>query len=133
MILINFYPQTEKNIQNSEISPSKSWKIDFKNGKVIGETDNAEALRQSIFLRLKTDLGRYIIFSDDYGSDLSQLVSCDNETVKTEINNKIIDCLIGDERINEVYNIKVSVASDSLKISFNVLTIFGDEEMSIDF
>src|SRR5690606_42159936 len=60
-----------------EQQPSLTYAIDFEKGRIRGMIDELEAVKQAVFLILQTERYRYLIYSDDYGSELEGLIGRD--------------------------------------------------------
>ena len=69
------------------------------------------------------------MYSDDYGSDIENALlgeSVTPEYLHTVIPTLIRDCLLEDDRINDVFDIEVTQKEDELYISCTVSSDFGD-------
>src|SRR5690606_29455088 len=67
--------------------PSKTWRLNYATGRIGGFIDGDEALRQYIRKAIATARNRYIIYNDEYGSELEDLIGLDLTTqiIETEI------------------------------------------------
>lgn len=128
---------TEK--EKKELPLFKEYAIDFntleplKNGdRLIKLTEN-EALKVWIFKALKTKRNFYEIHSDSYGNDLDvHIGTVYQESIKNAlIISEIKDCLLVNPYILDCYNFELDYNSDDnhLKVSFNVLTVYGESEV----
>ena len=117
-------PKTIKiNIETSE-QPSLTYKIDFNKNKVIGKTDNLDAVEQAVFLLLKTERNYSEIYKD-YGIKTVDLIGKDIYLVISELKRRITEALLEDNRITEVSNFKFTENEDKLLVEFDVNTIYG--------
>jgi hypothetical protein len=110
--------------------PSYTYKIDFERKRVNGFCDGLEAVKQAVFLILNTERYEYLIYSTDYGSELTGLIGKDRFFVESELKRRIKEALIQDDRITNVDNFKFTYPDgDSLVVSFTVFSIYGDFEV----
>lgn len=111
-----------------EIETSKTYKIliDGNNGYV----DGIESLKQFIYKLLSTEKYNYPIYSFNYGIELENLLGKDYDYIKIELKRRIEECLLDDERINLVNDFKFTRNLDSLKVEFNVESIYGNTSIS---
>jgi phage baseplate assembly protein W len=109
--------------------PTKTYYIDFENGRIGSKIDGDLALKQFVVKALMTPRSRYAIYSDDYGCELDDLIGEDvtPDLLNSEIPRMIKDALIYDDRISDVTNITVQKDGDKVYISFTVVTNTGDE------
>lgn len=110
--------------------PSKTYFIDWNKKRIIGKCDSVTALQQAIHKSLITSRGDFaVLYSDDYGSDIENALlgeSVTPEYLNTVIPTLIRDCLLEDDRINDVFDIEVTQKEDELYISCIVSSDFGD-------
>lgn len=111
-----------------EQQPSLTYAIDFEKGRIRGMIDELEAVKQAVFLILQTERYRYLIYSDDYGSELEGLIGRDPLFVQSEIKRRIREALMQDDRIEDVTNFRLQFNGDSVLIRFTVISIFGEIE-----
>lgn len=108
-------------IDNLEVS--KTYRI--INNNLSGYVDELEALEQAIYKVLSTEKYEYPIYSFSYGIELESLIGKDPDYVKIELKRRIEECLLEDERIEEVNNFEFTQDGDSLICSFNIFSIYG--------
>lgn len=110
--------------------PSKTYFIDWKNNRIVGKCDGIIALRQAVHKALITSRGDFLVlYSKNYGSDIENAILGDSPTpeyLQTVIPNLIRDCLLSDNRINDVYAIEVTINGDNLYIKCTVSSDFGN-------
>lgn len=109
------------------IQPSRTYSLDLTNGRLGGMLDGKEAIRQFILKTIKTARFRFLVYNDEYGSELEDLIGQDVpiDLLETEIKRVITESLIYDERIEAVTNFVITRDSDRLFISFDVDTVEG--------
>ena len=101
-------PSTDSMLQNTEFKyeslPTKTYKIDFEKQKIVGYTDNVEALKQAIILMLSIERYDFIVYSWNYGIELKNLHGKDTSYVMAELERVITEALLQDDRIKSVEN-----------------------------
>src|SRR5690606_18403676 len=101
-----------------EQQPSLTFGIDFERGRIRGMIDELEAIKQAVFLILQTERYRYLIYSDDYGSELEGLIGRDPLFVQSEIKRRIREALMQDDRIEDVTNFRLQFNGDNVLVRF---------------
>lgn len=108
-----------------EIEPNLTYKMDFANQVIIGKCDGEEAMKQAITKRLATELYEDIIY-DVYGIELNDLVGEDMPYVVSEIQERITEALLDDDRVDEVTDFDINVQGNKVTASFTVVTKEGN-------
>lgn len=128
-------PTTELlNIPMEEVTyPSKTYKIDINKSKMNGYTDDIEAIIQSIYLILNTERYEYIIYSWDYGVELLDLYGQPMSYVISELERRITEALMQDDRITEVKNFNFDTSKKVIHVTFDVVTDLGIIQGEKDF
>jgi hypothetical protein len=120
---------TEVMVEDLEIAPSKTYKINFDTGEIENVyIDGTEALRQYVVKSLQTPRFRYLIYDWEYGSDIDNLIGdqLPLEILQEEFSRLITETIIYDDRIDDVYNFEFTQTGDSLYVSFDVILDNGD-------
>jgi hypothetical protein len=120
-------------IEEAQEITSKTYAIDWDNGRIIGFVDEQEAVRQFIKKALITPRFQCLIYDSQYGSEIRDTIikkDATREYIESEMQFLISDTLIYDERILNVYNVEFDFddnypQKDSVIISFDVDTIYG--------
>ncbi len=110
--------------------PSYTWKIDFERGRISGTIDNLEAVKQSVYKIMATPRYHHLIYSFNYGSEVTPLVGKSAGYVQSEINRRIKEALSQDDRITSIDDIKSTINGDSILTTFTVTTDHGSFEFS---
>lgn len=110
--------------ETEEIQPSRTYKI--SGNKIQGFVDGLEALKQAIYKVLNTERYEYPIYSFDYGIELESLIGKDPIFVQVELQRRIRECLMQDDRITDVDNFKFELIGDEIKCTFDVHSIYGE-------
>lgn len=109
--------------------PSKNYKMHFEQNIVNGFCDDLEAMRQVIHKILNTERYQHIIYSWNYGIELLDLYGEPVTYVCPEVQRRITEALICDDRINSVDNFEFDTSEKrTVKVTFTVHTIFGNVE-----
>ncbi len=120
-------------IEEEQEIPSRTYRIDWDEGRIIGFVDGQEAMRQYIKKALITPRFRCLIYSNQYGSEIEDMLiqrDATREYIETKAGFLVTDALIYDPRILRVYNIVIQFMDtyplqDSCVITFDVDTIYG--------
>ena len=115
--------------ETEEVGPSKTWAIDFESGTIGGFIDEEAAFQQFAMKALMTERSKYAIYTDDYGTELLDLIGEDvtADLLESEIPRMVEETLIYDDRIDSVSDITLTRDGDKLFISFRLVTVTGEE------
>lgn len=122
-------------IEEDTEQETRTYRIDFENGRIDGMIDGLEAVKQAITKILLTERFKNLIYSDDYGCEIQDMLMSNENTdafIESEIPELIKDALSDDERILGVENFELYDSDDErdgIKITFDVSTIYGDFNM----
>lgn len=121
-----FFSQDET-IDNYEVLPTRTYKLDFENKRIIGTVQDGESVLQFVKKVLSTDKYAYEIYDWYYGNDLKNLAGKAYEYIIVEIPRIVEEALLVDDRITSVENYRFEQTSvDSMTASFTVRSIYGD-------
>lgn len=110
-----------------EIQPSRTWKLDFENKRILGIAEEAESIEQTIYAILKTERYDSLIHTWDYGVELKDLFHKPLGYVLSELKRRITDALLCDDRIQSVYNFAFNMEKRGVvAVSFSVGTSYGE-------
>lgn len=105
--------------------PSKTYRV--LNGHISGFIDEQDAMRQAIEKVLSTKRFMHQIYSENYGTDLDDLIGEHIDLVKAEIERIVSESLLVDDRIISVENFEFAIIDkSSIAIRFDTSTIFGN-------
>lgn len=119
-----------------EMLPSKNYKMKISEKHIIGYNDELEAMKQTIYKILNTNRYQYQIYSWNYGLELNGLLGEPVNYVCAELQRRIIEALIQDDRIESVDNFEFElIAKNAINTSFTVHTVYGDveEDKAVNF
>lgn len=113
--------------------PSLTWRLDLEKGRIHGMLNEEDAVIQFAQKALSTARNRYLIYTDDYGSELDELIGEDvtDAYLDAEIPRMIRDALIYDDRVDEVSEIRYERKDSDLYITMVLETIYGDIETEV--
>ena len=106
--------------------PSRTLKMDHDYKTITGTIDQIQAVEQSVFLILTTERYQWLIFSWDYGVELQNLIGKDPEYCIPEIERRIREALLQDDRITAVENFEFELNKRKVLTTFTVISIFGN-------
>jgi hypothetical protein len=109
--------------------PSKNYKMHIEQNIISGFCDELEAMRQVIYKILNCERYHHIIYSWNYGIELIDLYGEPVTYVCPELQRRITEALMQDDRIDSVDNFEFDVSEKgNVKVTFVVHTIFGSVE-----
>ncbi|MBS5959209.1 MAG: DUF2634 domain-containing protein [Clostridiales bacterium] len=108
--------------------PSKTFKLDMENKRIIDMVDGLEAVKQSVYCILNTERFEWLIYSWNYGSELKDLFGKSSGLVKAKIKKRIREALIQDDRISDVDSFFFDINERKLHVTFTVHTQWGEIE-----
>ena len=109
--------------------PSKNYRMHLDQNTINGVCDGLEAMRQVIYKILNTERYQHIIYSWNYGIELMNLYGEPVAYVCSELQRRITEALVQDDRIDSVDNFKFDVSEKrTVKVTFTVHTSFGNLE-----
>lgn len=110
---------------------SESYKMDIDRSIISGSVDELAAVRQAVYKILNTERYLYPVYSWDYGIELDDLLGEPADYVCAELERRITEALIQDDRIDSVDNFKFDVSEKkTVKASFSVHSIYGSFDKS---
>lgn len=109
--------------------PGKTYRLDIANNRILGKVDGVEAIKQAIYLRLSTEKDDYLIYSEDYGIQLEDLIGESDTYVLPTLQGRIAEALLRDERVLGVDEFYFTEEKGSVTAAFTVRTVWGDIAM----
>ena len=106
--------------------PSKTFKLNIEKNRVDGICDDVEALKQTIFLILNTERYQHLIYSWNYGVELNDLIGEPISDVIPELERRITEALIQDDRIENIDNFEFQNIKGKVQCRFSVHTKYGN-------
>lgn len=120
------YFSQDNDLEKAEMLPTRTYRIDFVNGRILGTVDGRDAVMQFIRKVLNTDKYAFEIYDWCYGHELIKVVGQPYDYVVTRLPNLINEALMIDTRITGVRDFSFhQLSTDSVQISCVVDTIYG--------
>lgn len=119
-----------------ETEPSKNYKMKFEKSSISGYVDELEAMKQVAYKILNTERYEYEIYSWNYGIELKDLYGEPISYVIAEIERRISEALLQDDRIKSVDSFEYDYSNKGkLLVTFTIHTIYGDfnEEKVVNY
>jgi hypothetical protein len=109
--------------------PTKTYKMElYKGNYILGFVDSQKAMEQAIYKIIRTERYKYIIYSWNYGIELEDLFGMPVEYCVVELERRISEALLQDNRITAVHTFEFDTESERgivLIKKFIAETIFG--------
>lgn len=131
-------PESTKSISSvsMEKQKSKTYYMNEKKYEVRGDIDGLQAMEQAIYKILQTERYKYIIYDWDYGVELEDLIGKNYSYVIPEVERRIREALLVDNRITSVANFSFNSEKETLLVNFTVTTDYGvievEKEVNVD-
>lgn len=109
--------------------PTLTHRMDRERDCVKGRTDGIDAMKQAVYKILMTERYGSVIYSGNYGIELSDLFGQPVSYVCPELERRITEALLWDSRIESVDNFQFDFSKKgAVSVRFNVQTVFGGFE-----
>ncbi len=132
MAELNYLPASATDVDDTAFSnvklPGHTYKLNIKRGCIRGVTDKADAVLQAVYLVLSVERYKYSIYSRNYGVELDDLIGKPRDYAMSEIERRITEALLVDDRIKSVDGWDFKTTKKSVIVTFTVHTIYGDIE-----
>ena len=115
--------------------PSKTYKLDVANGRIVGYIDGTEAIRQAVEKILNTERYAYLIYDWFYGFGLERYIGMDFSYIEADIRTTLEIALKNDDRIIAISNLNVTqVKPNAMYVKYQVQSNVGyvDGEVVIE-
>lgn len=119
----------------STIIPSGSWRLSNYFTKCNEMVSGVDDLKQCIYFMLSTEQNQFFIYNWDYGIELQDLFGEPHSYVIGELQLRIKDCLLQDDRITDVTNFEFTENRNKLQVSFTVnyyIPQYGADELQYE-
>lgn len=111
--------------------PSQTYNLEYdKDSQIRDYCDELKAMRQAIYKILNTERYQYIIYSWNYGIELEDLFGQPIPYVYAELQRRIEEALLNDDRITNVHDFEFSNNGGDVLAVFHVDTIYGTVDAS---
>ncbi len=119
-------------IVSVESMPSLTWYINKGTNRIQGTVDNYDAVAQAVQVILNVERFRWQIYSPYSGMQWRGLIGEDPGYVAAELQRRIRDALMMDDRVTGIKDFKYSIADDVLTASLTVTTVYGDVQTTTE-
>lgn len=114
-------------LQTEAEQTSRTYRIDFEAGRVVGFVDEVEAVKQAIYMALNTKRFEYLIFSWDYGTEMGRVFGKSVPVLRSELKRVITEALTSDARITDVKDFAIRIVDKrTAAVSLTAVSVFGD-------
>lgn len=122
-------PQVQDDIRKDftfETLPSKTFRMNYNTLTITGTIDEIQAVEQAVFLILNVERYQWLIYSWNYGVELHNLIGKDPEYCLPEIERRVREALLQDDRITAVQSFEFTVNKKTVLVTFTVVSIYGE-------
>ena len=127
-----YIPLLVTQVEEAAEPPSKTYRLDLEDGRILGMVDGQEAVRQAIHKALITPRWKCLIYDNQYGSEIEETVvakDASEDYILATAEGFIRDALLPDTRIIDISNFEFDFIGDSAHIKFTAETIFGQTDI----
>ncbi len=111
------------------VQPTKTYALDWERGRIRGDVDKIEAMKQAIYLILSTERYAYPVYSWDYGVEFSELYGKPLGYLLPELKRRITEALMQDDRITGVSDFSFETQRGKVSVRFTAQTVFGEMKL----
>ena len=112
--------------------PSRTWYINKETNRIQGECDGWQSVRQAVEIILNVERFRWQIYSPYSGMQWDGLIGQDPGYVASELQRRITDALLMDDRVRGISDFAYTVEGNPLRASLTVNTVYGDTQTSVE-
>ena len=112
--------------------PSRTWYINKETNRIQGECDGWQSVRQAVEIILNVERFRWQIYSPYSGMQWDGLIGQDPGYVASELQRRITDALLMDDRVRGISDFSYTVEGNTLRASLTVNTVYGDTQTSVE-
>lgn len=112
--------------------PSRTWYINKETNRIQGECDGWQSVRQAVEIILNVERFRWQIYSPYSGMQWEGLIGQDPGYVASELQRRITDALLMDDRVRGISDFAYTVEGNTLRASLTVNTVYGDTQTSVE-
>lgn len=124
--------QKREVVFTQERLPETTFFLDEETGRVSGRIDGHQAAMQAARLILETERYQYLIYSEQYGTELASLLGQPEYVVFSELKRRVTEALTQDDRITGISEFSLQRSGDRWRASFLVHTVYGEERMPME-
>lgn len=127
-----FIPIPVNKVTEATELPSRTYRLDIDNGRIVGMIDGLESVKQAIRKAIITPRFKCLIYDNQYGSEIEEAFITKSATrayIEAVTEGFVRDALRPDTRVLSVYDFMFEFENDKAYISFKADTIFGKTEI----
>ena len=109
--------------------PSKDFALEYEKNTVNGIREGLLEIRQAVYFILNTERYQYLVYPWSYGVELRDLIGKQPEYVIPEVERRITEALLQDDRIDMVDDFEFEQNKSKLRVTFVVHTNIGNLEV----
>ena len=116
---------------NVEMQPSLTHRLVYNNKRFSGHIDDLKAYEQAVYKILQTERYAHLIYSWNYGIELKDLFGQPIPYVIPELERRITDALMADDRTEKVSNFEFDTSKHGVvHVKFLATSIYGETEIN---
>ena len=134
----DFYNNKIDNVKETEIPLLKDYAINLDTGEIklndLGQAtiiSGIDAVIAQAYRKIHTDKGRFIIYSNTYGSEFKKLIGKSKSYGDTYAYQMLVDCLVDNKYVTGISDFSTELEQSRYKINFTINSIYGDYTDSI--
>lgn len=128
-----YIPLLVTKVEEAAEPPSKTYRLDLEEGRILGMLDGQEAVRQAIHKAIITPRWKCLIYDNQYGSEIEAAViqsqgRASHDYIEAVVPGFVRDALRPDRRITLVYNFVFAFTpEDKAKLFPDLFEAVGDD------
>lgn len=128
-----YIPLPVATVQEAQEPPTKTYRLDLEEGRILGMIDGQEAVRQAIHKAIITPRWKCLIYDNQYGSEIEAAViqsmgRASHEYIEAVVPGFVRDALRPDRRVTLVYNFVFAFTpEDKAKYFPELFEVVGDD------
>lgn len=132
-----YIPLLVTQVEEAAEPPSKTYRLDLEEGRILGMVDGQEAVRQAIHKAIITPRWKCLIYDNQYGSEIEAAViqsqgRANRDYIEAVVPGFVRDALRPDSRVTLVYNFVFAFTPEEKAERFPALyDLMGDEGDSV--
>ena len=112
--------------------PSLTWYLDTVTGRIQGTADGYAAVCQAVEIILDTTRFRWQIYRPYSGIQWDGLIGQDPGYVAAELQRRVTEALLMDDRITAVQDFNYTLSGDVLTANLTARTVYGDVQTMVE-
>lgn len=128
-----YIPLPVATVQEAQEPPTKTYRLDLEEGRILGMIDGQDAVRQAIHKAIITPRWKCLIYDNQYGSEIEAAViqsmgRASHEYIEAVVPGFVRDALRPDRRVTLVYNFVFAFTpEDKAKYFPELFDVLGDD------